>query len=140
MAEGGKATITMLVPDIFGNNAAIYYVDTESGKLEKLETKLEEVEGEDKEKVMTAYAVITKTGVFAVAADEIIAGGADNDVNNNINTNTGNNNQTNNGSANNNGDTSNTSPATASETVAAVAAVATLSAAAIVLARKFKKV
>ena len=140
MAEGGKATITMLVPDIFGNNAAIYYVDTESGKLEKLETKLEEVEGEDKEKVMTAYAVITKTGVFAVAADEVIAGGDDNDVNNNINTNTGNNNQTNNGSANNNGDTSNTSPATASETVAAVAAVATLSAAAIVLARKFKKV
>ena len=140
MAEGGKATITMLVPDLFGNNAAIYYVDTESGKLEKLETKLEEVEGEDEEKVMTAYAVITKTGVFAVAADEVIAGGDNNDVNNNTNTNTGNNNQTNNGSANNNGDTSNTSPATASETVAAVAAVATLSAAAIVLARKFKKV
>ena len=139
MAEDGKATLTIAVPDILGNNAAIYYVDTESGKLEKLETTIEEVEGEDEEKVLTAYAAITKTGMFAVAADKVIAGGNDNNVNNNTNTNAGNNNQTNNDSANNNGDTSNTSPATASETVAAVAAIATLSAAAIVLVRRFKK-
>lgn len=141
MAEGGKAIMTINVPDIYGNNAAIYYVDTESGKLEKLETKIEELENEDEEKVVVAYAEITKTGVFAVAADEVVAGGNDGDNNaNNNNTNNGNNNQTNDGSANNNGDISATSPATASETVAiAVAAVAALSAAVIVFARKLKK-
>lgn len=136
MAEGGKATLTIAIPDIFGNDAAIYYVDTESGKLEKLATVIETVEDEKGNKIAVASAKITKTGVFAVAADEVIVGGDDN-ADNNINS--GNNNQTNSGSVNNNGDTSNTSPATASETVAAVAAVATLSAAAIVLARKFKK-
>ncbi len=137
MAEGGKATITVLVPDIYGNNAAIYYVDAETGKLEKLETKIETVKDEKENDILFASAVMTKTGVFAVAADEVVASNGDNDTDNNNGN--ANNNQTNNGSANNNGDTSSTSPATASETVAAVATVAALSAAAIVFARKVKK-
>ena len=35
----------MVVADLYGSNAAIYYVDTENGKLQKIDTKLEEVKG-----------------------------------------------------------------------------------------------
>lgn len=134
IAEGGSITLEMVVGDIYGSNATIYYADTEKGTLEKITTKIEEVKDENDDVTYVAVATITETGLYAVAVNEVISVGDDD-------TNTGyNDDLINNGSnAGVNGDTSSTSPATKTQNVASAAVVAVLSAATIVFARKIKK-
>ncbi len=138
IAEGGSVTIRMVVGDIYGKNATIYFVDTEKGALQKIDSEIVEIKDEDGEfAYYEAVATINKIGIYAVALNELIGGGivddeyTDNDFNGGF---------INNGdNAGINGDTSSTSPATKTQNVASAAVVAVLSAAAIVFARKIKK-
>ncbi|MBQ6885024.1 MAG: hypothetical protein IJN56_04720 [Clostridia bacterium] len=126
IAEGGSIDLKMVVGDIYGKNAAIYYVDTENGALKKLDTIIEEIKDEKGNITYVANANITKIGLYAVASSEVVGSGAVDDTNNNNN-------------AGINGDTSPISPPTGTQNVASAAVVAVLSAAAIVFARKIKK-
>ncbi len=128
--DGASVTIKIKVKDIFGNNAAIYYVDTKNSSLKKLDTKIEEVK--DAKDNVTYFAITTtnKVGIYAVAADKATGvGGSDNDLDTDNNFGTG---------AGINGDTSTTSPATKTQSVAYAAVMAAFSAMAIVLACKIK--
>lgn len=135
MAKGGSVTLKMVVGNIFGDNVAIYYVDTENDTLQKIDTKLNEVtDEEEKSTTLLATATITKTGFYAVAVDELIGGGVGDDTDTGYNDNFTNNDY----NVGVNGDTSSTSPATKTQNVASAAVVAVFSAAAIVFARKIK--
>lgn len=138
VADGGKVELSFMVEGTYGKNAAIYFVDTENGKLEKLDTKIVEVTND--KGVLEHYkaiVIVNKIGVYAVAANEVIGGGVGDDYNNNdfsggdnlggtdYNENVG-------------GDTSSTSPATKTQGVAPIAVMAVLSAA-ILVASKAKK-
>lgn len=139
IAEGGSIKLEMVVGDIYGSNAAIYYVDVQNGKLQMIDVKLEERKDEDENIILVAIANIDKTGFYAVASKELVGGGVvddDTDTDTDIDFNGG---FINNGdNAGINGDTSSTSPATKTQNVASAAVVAVLSAAAIVFARKIK--
>jgi hypothetical protein len=135
IAEGGSIKLEMVVDDIYGTNATIYYVDVQNGKLQMMETKFEERKDEDENVTIIAVANVDKIGYYAVASKELIGGGiVDDDTDTDFNggfINNGNN-------AGINGDTSSTSPATKTQNVASAAVVAVFSAAAIVFARKIK--
>lgn len=133
IAEGGSITLRAVVGDIYGSDAALYYVDTEKGTLEKIDSKIEEVKDEDDNVIYVAVATIDKTGLYAVASNLTVDGGVADDGNNTDD------NTNNDFNAGINGDTSSTSPATKTQNVASAAVVAALSAAAIVFARKIKK-
>ncbi len=128
IAEGGSVALEMVVGDIYGSNATIYYVDVENGTLHKVETKINELADEKGNITYVANADINKVGFYAVALNESAGGGMiDDDTNTNGN------------NAGINGDTSPISPPTGTRNVASAAVVAVLSAASIVLARKIKK-
>lgn len=119
VAEGGKATVTIEVPNIFGQRAVIYLVDIETGKLEKLDTTIStvtELDEKNKEvEVIVATVETDRLGIMAVASSDVVADdtGVDNNgsINNNI-------------SGNVNGDNSLTSPPTGeSATIAFVIVV-----------------
>lgn len=132
VANGGSIELKMVVNDIYGSNAAIYYVDVENKTLKKLDTSLAEVKDKDADEkadpVLWASTTITEDGIYAVALDEQIGAGSTG----------GNNNDAGGNNVGINGDNSPTSPNTSTQNVASAAVVAVLSAAAIVFARKIK--
>lgn len=143
VAEGGKVTIKIKVPDTYGDSAAIYSVDYKSGKLVKLATKIvEETVKDNKNKDVTIYYAVVETdsfGIFAVAADKPQnAGSTENDADTNTNTNNGSGSGSIIGGATG-GDQSTTSPATSADTMAEIAVMTVLFGAAVVFARKAKK-
>lgn len=131
IAEGGSVELEMVVDATYGNNATLYYVDIQNGKLQMIDTKIEERKDEDENVTLVAVANVDKIGFYAVAAKELMGGGVDDDTDIDFNGGYGDN-------AGINGDTSSTSPATKTQNVASAAVVAVLSAAAIVFARKIK--
>ena len=121
IAEGGSVDLRMVAGNLYGKNAAIFYLDLENGTVEKVKTTVDIVE-EGKITTIYANATITETGIYAVASGDV-----SDDVNDDVDYN-----------GNINGDTSSTSPATKTQNVASATIVALLSAATIVFARKIK--
>ena len=91
LTDGNKVTITVDIPSIYGKDVAIYYVDLENGKLEKLATRIQDIpdekDPEDFEKMTyKAHANTDKFGYFAIASATIedseggITNGDDNTV------------------------------------------------------------
>ncbi len=138
MAEGGSATITFKVPESYGNNLAIYYIDQINQTTEKLETA---VTGTGDERVATATT--DHFSVFALAElSEVDDGGNGGSGDIDDGGNGGNDYDYNGGSSSEdvNGDSSNQSPATASQNVIiALVAAALLAGVALIIFRKVKK-
>lgn len=131
MAQGGKATIVMRVPDIFGTNAAIYLVDVKTGKVEKLATTVETVTDPEDEnnEIIVATVVTDRLGYVAVGSSNVKSVDGVNDSN--VDSNTGN-------QGGVNGDSSLTSPATSDNWAHIVLITAILAGATVLFLRKVR--
>ena len=120
----------MVVGDVYGSNASIYYVDLENGTLEKVATKIEEIKDEDDNVTYLAVANVTDTGFYAVASNDIIGGGAaDDDID--FNGGSG-------GFGDLNGDSSTTSPPTGDNVILLSSIIVILAGATVLFVRKAK--
>ncbi len=130
IAKGGSIRLEMVVGDVYGSNASIYYVDLENGTLEKVATKIEEVKDEDDNVTYLAVANVTDTGFYAVASNDIIGGGAaDDDID--FNGGSG-------GFGDLNGDSSTTSPPTGDNVILLSSIIVILAGATVLFVRKAK--